>query len=81
MRRVLLIAGLALAMLLLSAGSTFAVGPQPLPSAACNSGTANAHDVGAQGHEVPSLHDFDSDGIWACYHRNPTFPPPNPGLE
>lgn len=82
MKRVVLVVALALTMLLLSVGSTFAVGPQPLPLAACNSGTANAHDVGAQGLErIAHLHDFDDDGIVACYHLNITFPPGHPGLE
>jgi hypothetical protein len=82
MKRVVLVVALALTMLLLSVGSTLAVGPQPLPLAACNTGTATAHDVDAGGaHHIADLHDFDSDGTWACYHRNPTYPPPGPGLE
>lgn len=83
MRRAVLAIGLALAMFMLSVGATLA-GPQPLPLAACNSGTANAHEVGAQGAErIAHLHDFDGDGIWACYHRNDRYPAhvPGDGLE
>ena len=60
-----------------------ATGPQPLPDAACNQGTANAEAQAASGalHHIASLHDFDSDGVFACYHRNPTYPPPSPTLE
>jgi hypothetical protein len=58
-----------------------AVGPQPLPDAACNQGTANAHAQGAGGAEyIAHQHDFNSDGVFACYHRNPTYPPANPTL-
>jgi hypothetical protein len=84
MKRVLLVIALALTMLLLSTGSALAGGPQPLPAAACNSGTANAADHGAQtqsGDETPHLHNFDGDSISACYHFNITFPPANSGLE
>lgn len=48
-------------------------GPQPLPDAACNAGTANAHGhIPAGVHEqVAHLHDFDNDTIFGCYHGNP----------
>jgi len=83
MKRTFLIGALTLAMLLLSAGSV-AAGPQALPSAACNSGTATANAAGAQtqsGDETPHLHDFDGDTVYACYHFNITQPPPGPGDE
>lgn len=76
MKRVVLVVALALTMLLLSVGSALA-GPQPLPLAACNSGTL-AH---TQTESIPHLHDFDNDGTWACYHFNIHRPPPGPGLE
>jgi hypothetical protein len=81
MRRVLASLVLGASLAVIGAGSAFA-GPQPLPSAACNSGTANAHAVGAQGSEsIAHLHDFDGDEIWACYHINPTVGGIPAGLE
>ena len=78
MKRVVLVVALALTMLLLSVGSALA-GPQPLPSAACNSGTL-AH---TQTERIPHQHDFDGDLLWACYHSNIHFPlhTPGDGLE
>lgn len=50
--------------------SAFAHGPQPLPEAACNEGTANAHTslgANAAGHDhIPHDHGF------GCVHVNPT---------
>lgn len=83
MRRAARVIGLALSIFMLSVGTTLA-GPQPLPLAACNGGTANAHAVGAHGSErIPHMHDFDLDGTFACYHRNDTYPAhvPGDGLE
>jgi hypothetical protein len=82
MRRFLLVVVLVLALAAVAlAGGAGAAGPQPLPDAACNQGTETAHAEGAGGGEsIAHLHDFDSDGVWACYHRNPTAPPP-PGPE
>jgi hypothetical protein len=63
------------------AGGAGAAGPQRLPDAPCNDGTATAHAQEAGGAEsIPHLHDFDNDGVWACYHLNPTASPP-PGPE
>lgn len=82
MKRLLLVIAAALAMLLLSVGSTLAVGPQPLPAAACNDGSLSAPaGGGVSQEEVAHLHDFDGDGIWACYHRNVTYPPASSSLE
>lgn len=83
MRRAVLVIGLALSMFMLSVGTALA-GPQPLPWAACDGGTANAHAIGAQGLErIPHTHDWDDDGILACYHSNVTYPlhVPGDGLE
>lgn len=87
MKRLFLVTALALLISLVSAVSVLAVGPQPLPEAACAApGNAVAHgairaSATIAHEEVPHLHDFDSDGIWACYHRNVTYPPGNPSLE
>ena len=58
-------------------------GPQPLPEAACNEGTANARgNTPTEARDfVAHFHDFDSDGIRACYHANPTYPPATSDLE
>ena len=81
--RKLLLAALpvpALAAFVFAAGAG-AAGPQRLPDAACNQGTETAHAQGAGGAEsIPHQHDFDLDLIFACYHANPTAPPP-PGPE
>jgi hypothetical protein len=62
------------------APAAFAFGPQPMPDAACN-----AERVGywAQGgyNTVPHWKDWDGDGVYACYHLNPLYPPGNPSLE
>jgi hypothetical protein len=82
-RRLLLLIAIALAyavFMLVPAGAG-AVGPQPLPDAACNEGTDHARDVGSGAEHVAHLHDFDADGVTACYHRNPTYPPATSALE
>jgi hypothetical protein len=87
MKRVVLATALALAVSLLSIASVLGVGPQPMPDAACAApGNAIAHAAisaprGPAHEEVPHLHDFDLDGVWACYHRNVTYPPADPSLE
>jgi len=43
---------------------------QRLPDAACNAGTLGTDKRGP----VPHLHDFDGDGEFGCYHRNPALP-------
>lgn len=43
---------------------------QRLPDAACNQGTIGTDKRGP----VPHLHDFDRDGEFGCYHRNPALP-------
>ncbi len=43
---------------------------QRLPDAACNAGTLGTGKRGP----VPHLHDFDGDGEFGCYHRNPVLP-------
>lgn len=70
-----------LVFLLSLASVAQAVGPQPLPAAACNQGTQHAHTVSNGAEHIAHYHDFDGDGTTACYHRNPTYPPANPGLE
>lgn len=67
-RRVMIaiVAGVTLA---LPAGGVLA-DTQLLPDAACNAGTLG---TGIKG-PVPHLHDFDSDGQFGCYHRNPALP-------
>lgn len=58
-------------------------GPQPLQDGPCNEGTVNARgNTPTEARDfVPHLHDFDADGVFACYHANPTYPPATPDLE
>lgn len=69
MRRILVII-VALFALAVPASALAHGGPQPLPGAACNQGTANAHTSlgeNAAGHDrIP--HDHGS----GCVHFNPT---------
>ena len=70
--RRLLVTGAATAMLLaVGAMPALAHGPQHLPLAACNDGTANAHSslgASARGHDhIPHSHP----GL-PCVHVNPT---------
>jgi hypothetical protein len=82
MKRLVLILGVLACMTFLVTPAA-AAGPQSLPDAACNQGTVNARAQAPSdaAHHIPGLHDFDSDGVFACYHRNPTYPPPSPTLE
>ena len=57
-----------------------AFGPQPLPDAACNQGTAIPW-TGYMDNVIPHWKDWDGDGTFACYHLNPTYPPGNAGME
>lgn len=82
MKRGTLIALIAVTLvLLMSFWSAALAGPQPLPESACNQGTANANTHAQDGDTVAHHHDFDGDGQEACYHFNPTYPPPGPGDE
>jgi hypothetical protein len=86
MRKQLLVGVLGFAAVLVltpSAGwAVPATGPQPLQGS-CNAGTANARgNTPTEARDfVPHFHDFDLDGIVACYHANPTYPPASPALE
>lgn len=70
LRRTLIAAMAAVILTLLLALSALAHGPQSLPEAACNGGTATAHGslgAGAMGHDrIPHDHGF------GCVHLNPT---------
>lgn len=83
--RLTLLAALLFTALFLSPGSALAnhndqhaTGPQQLPLAACNAGTANARtnlSADNPGRDaVPHFHNFFGTGN-ACYHANPTYPP------
>ncbi|MDP9369097.1 MAG: hypothetical protein M3Q03_12610 [Chloroflexota bacterium] len=63
------IAIVAVAALTLPAGTVLA-DTQRLPDAACNEGTLGTGKRGP----VPHRHDFDRDGEFGCYHRNPALP-------
>jgi hypothetical protein len=58
----------------------YAAGPQPLPEAACNRGTAIPW-TGYLDNTIPHWVDWNGDGEPACYHLNPTYPPGGPSLE
>jgi hypothetical protein len=78
MPRLVLAVASSVLLMVAAASSALAVGPQPLPEAACNAGTETAHgaipEVSGPAHEeVAHLHTFD--GVTACYHRNVTYPP------
>jgi hypothetical protein len=65
----------AASLCLMSLGSAAsALGPQPLPEAACNRGTAIPW-TGYFDNAIPHWVDWDGDGEPACYHLNPTYPP------
>lgn len=67
--RLLIVVITLFAVMLLPTGA--GAGPHRLPDAACNQGTQNAHDVGANGSErIAHQHDFDADGTSGCYHFN-----------
>ncbi|MEX2556458.1 MAG: hypothetical protein WEB06_12625 [Actinomycetota bacterium] len=82
MKRTLIVGLLVAAfVLVMSLGTVAFAGPQPLPGAACNQGTSSANTVAQDADTVAHYHDFDGDGTSACYHFNPTYPPPGPGSE
>lgn len=82
MKRTLIVCLLAFALLLVSFGGVAsAFGPQPMPDHACNQGTAIPW-TGYLDNSIPHLKDWDGDGVFACYHLNPTYPPGDgSGLE
>ena len=82
MKKALIGAVLAATFVLsMSFGSVALAGPQPLPAAACNQGTQHARTLVENPEHIAHYHDFDHDGVLACYHFNLTYPPPPPGFE
>jgi hypothetical protein len=71
-RRTLLASALGLALALATAAPSVAHGPQPLPEAACNQGTENAHENVAAPNNAGAHEAIAHDHGQGCVHRNPT---------
>ncbi len=71
---------MAVALAAMGAPTALALGPQPMPDAACHAELVGYWAEGGY-NTVPHWKDWDGDGEYACYHLNPIYPPGNGSLE
>jgi hypothetical protein len=78
-RRTIGLSSATLGLLVLTQGSAFAAGPQPLPDAACSGGTAAASASAPNrtaAEAIPHIEHTYPVPVPYCHHFNPTATPP-----